>query len=113
VPAQERLGPDEEAGPAGSGERPADRGEQGAVGGLELGAWDLAAEHSELMTQHQNLQVLGGVAAGEQRERLDPAAQREIGEFRQQGESLQQSGRRKAHDTEPHLRADPQLTGHV
>jgi hypothetical protein len=38
MPAQQRLGLDEEAGPAGSGQDAADRGEQGAVGGLELGS---------------------------------------------------------------------------
>jgi hypothetical protein len=30
-----------------------------------------------LVAEHQDLQVLGGVAAGEQRERLDGAVQRE------------------------------------
>jgi hypothetical protein len=58
-------------------------GEQGSVGGLELGTLDLAAEHGELVTQHQDLQVLGGVPAGEQGEQLDGAAQREGGEVRQ------------------------------
>jgi hypothetical protein len=41
VPAQQRLGLDEEAGPAGSGERAADGGKEGSVGGssLGLGTW--------------------------------------------------------------------------
>jgi len=34
----------------------------------------LAAEHGELVTQDEDLQVLGGVAAGEQGEQLDGAA---------------------------------------
>ncbi len=83
VPAQQRLWGDQEAGPAGPGQRAADRGKQGAVGRLQLGSWNLAAEHGELLAQHQDLQVLGGVATGEQREELDGAAQREVGEFRQ------------------------------
>jgi hypothetical protein len=29
---------------------------------LELGTWDLAAEHGELVTQDEELQVLGGIA---------------------------------------------------
>jgi hypothetical protein len=45
VPAQQRLRVDLEARPAGLGQCPADRGEQGAVGGLEPGTCDLAAQH--------------------------------------------------------------------
>jgi hypothetical protein len=74
MPAQQRLGRDEEARPAGSGQDAADRGEQGAVGGLELGSWDLAVEHGELVAQHEDLQVLGSVATGELGEQLDGAA---------------------------------------
>ena len=68
---------------AGSRQDAADRGEQGPVGGLELGTLDLAAEHGELVTQDEDLQVLGGVPTGEQGEQLDGAAQREVGEVRQ------------------------------
>jgi hypothetical protein len=35
------------------------------------------------VAQDKDLQVLGGVAAGEQGEQLDGAAQRQVGEFRQ------------------------------
>jgi hypothetical protein len=62
VPAQQRLWSDEEAGPPGSGEYTADGGQQRPVGKFELGAGGLAAEHGELVAQHQDLQVLGGVA---------------------------------------------------
>jgi hypothetical protein len=37
----------------------------------------------ELVAQHQDLQVLGGVTTGEQGEQLDGAAQQEVGEFQQ------------------------------
>jgi len=97
VPPQQRLGLDEEARPASSGQGPADRREQGAVGGLEPGMCDLAAQHGELVAQHgelvaqhgelvaqhQDLQVLSGVATDEQGEELDGAAQRQVGELRQ------------------------------
>jgi len=83
VPAPQRLWGDQEAGPAGPGQRAADRGKQGAVGWFQLGSWNLAAEHGELLAQHQDLQGLGGGRKGEQREELDGAAQREVGEFRQ------------------------------
>jgi hypothetical protein len=73
VPAQQRLGLDEEARPAAAGSDLAERGEQGAVGGLKPGPCDTAAQHGELVAQHQDLQVLGGVATGEQDEQLLPA----------------------------------------
>jgi hypothetical protein len=82
VPAQQRVGRDEEAGPATSGQHAADRGEQRPVGGFQPGAGHLAAEHRELVAQHEDLQVLGGVAADQQHEQLDGAAQREIRELR-------------------------------
>jgi hypothetical protein len=41
---------------------------------------DLAAQHAKLVAQHQDLEVLGGVAAGEQCEQLDGAAQGQVGE---------------------------------
>ena len=83
VPAQQRVGLDEEARPAGSGEDAADRGEQGAVGGLQPRAWNLAAQHAELVAQEEDLQVLAGVVAAELGEQLDRVAQRQVGEFRQ------------------------------
>jgi hypothetical protein len=67
VPAQQRLGRDEEARPTGPGEHPADRGEQGPVAGPEFGSCALAAEHRELMPQDEDLKVLGSVTASEQR----------------------------------------------
>jgi hypothetical protein len=55
----------------GPGQHPADRGEQGPVSGLELGSGNLATQNGELVAQYQDLQVLGRVTAGGQRERLD------------------------------------------
>jgi hypothetical protein len=49
---------------------------------LELGSWNLAAEHGELMAQDEDLKILGGIAAGEQGEQgeqLGEAAQRQVG----------------------------------
>jgi hypothetical protein len=43
VSSQQRLRPDEEAGPAGPGQDAADRSHQRPVGGLELRPWRLAA----------------------------------------------------------------------
>jgi hypothetical protein len=83
VPAQQRLGLDEEAGPAGPGRHPADRGQQRPVSGLQPGTWGLPPQHGQLMAEDEELQVLGGVAAGEQHEQLDGATQRNVGEFRE------------------------------
>jgi hypothetical protein len=82
VPAQQRVGLDEEAGPAGPGQDAADRGEQRPVGGLEPWSWGLAAQDGELVAEHQDLKVFGGVAAGKQHERLHGAAHREVRELR-------------------------------
>jgi hypothetical protein len=81
VPAQQRVGLDDEARPAGPGQDAADR-EQRPVGGLEPWSWGLAAQDGELVAEHQDLKVFGGVAAGEQHERLDGAAHREVRDLR-------------------------------
>jgi hypothetical protein len=66
VPAQQRLGLVEEARPARPRQYPAGRREQGTVSGLQPRAWNLAAQHAELVGQDEDLQVLVGVAAAEQ-----------------------------------------------
>jgi hypothetical protein len=83
MPAQQRRWRDEEAGPTGWGQDAADRGEQGTVGWFQLGSWGLSSEDGELVAQDEDLQVLGGIAAGEQDEQLDGAAQGQVGESRQ------------------------------
>jgi hypothetical protein len=80
VPAQQGLRLHQEAGPAGTGQDAADGGEQSPVGGFQLGSWGLAAEDSELVAQDEDLEILGGIAAGEEDEQLDGAAQRQVGE---------------------------------
>jgi hypothetical protein len=74
VPAQQGLGPDEEARPARPRQHPADGGEQGPVGRLQLGSGSLAVEDGELMVQDKDLKILGGITAGELGEELDGAA---------------------------------------
>jgi hypothetical protein len=48
---------------SGPGQDAADRSQQRPVSGLKPGMWDLATEHRELVAQHEDLQVLGGIAA--------------------------------------------------
>jgi hypothetical protein len=45
----------------------------------------LAAEHGKLMAQDKELTILGGIAAAEQGEQLDRAAQRQVRESWQHG----------------------------
>jgi hypothetical protein len=42
---------------------------------------DLTTQHRELMAEHQDLQILGGLAAGQQHQELDRAAERQVGEL--------------------------------
>jgi hypothetical protein len=100
VPAQQRVGLHEKARPAFSGQRAAEGGEQGPVGGLQPGTWGVPTQGGELVAQDEDLQVLAGVAAAEQGEHLNGAAQREGGEFRQHQGDLA-VGWLKRHATEP------------
>jgi hypothetical protein len=43
--------------------RPGERGEEGAIGRSQRGASLLSAEHDELMSQHEQLDVFGELAA--------------------------------------------------
>jgi hypothetical protein len=65
MPAPQGVRGDQEARPAVAWQDAADCGEQGAVGGFQPGSWELASQDGELLAQDQDLQVLGGVAAGE------------------------------------------------
>jgi hypothetical protein len=58
----------------------ADRGEQGLVGWFQLGSWELAAKDGELVAENKEFQILGSIAAGEQGQELDGAAQGQVGE---------------------------------
>jgi hypothetical protein len=64
VPAHQRLRLDEQARPAGPRQHAANGSQQGPIGRLEPWSRNLAAQHGELVAQHQDLQILGRVAAG-------------------------------------------------
>jgi hypothetical protein len=112
VPAQQGLRLDQETGPAGSGQDAADGGEEGPVGGLELGSWSLAAEHSELVAQNEDLKLLGGIAAGEEGEQLGGAAQRQVGKSWQHWGGLRRRLQRR-HGSKPRSIRSPQVKGPV
>ena len=58
VPAQQRVGGDQPPDSARSRERGRNRSEKAPVGVGELGSVDLPAQHSELVAQHDDLEVL-------------------------------------------------------
>jgi hypothetical protein len=55
-------------------------GERGAVSPVRLRAGDLAAQDRDLVPQHQDLKILGGVAAGEQRQPAEQPDHEQVGE---------------------------------
>jgi hypothetical protein len=52
----------------------------GPIRRLQPGTRDLPAKDGELVAEEEDLQVLGGPAAGQQRKELDGAVQREVGD---------------------------------
>ena len=59
MPAQQRLGLDQERSPASSGEHPGQRGHEGAVCGPVPGpAFDLALEDLQLVAQDRDLHLV-------------------------------------------------------
>ena len=58
VPTQQRVGGDQPPGTPRSRERGRNRPKQAAVGVGELGSVDLPAQHSELVAQHDDIEVL-------------------------------------------------------
>jgi hypothetical protein len=58
VPTKNRLGRDEEGSPAFPRYEAGEQGDQGSIGPGEAGPGDLAAQHGELMAQHQYLGIL-------------------------------------------------------
>jgi hypothetical protein len=111
MPTQQRVGLHQEAGPAGSREDAADLGEQRPIGRLQLGTWDLSAQDGELVAQHEDLQVLGGLATSQQHEQLDRAAERQVGELRQRRVVSERSA--EASQLPRRRGANRQLGGHV
>jgi hypothetical protein len=66
MPADERVGRDEERAPALAREQPARGGRERPVGGPKRGPRNLAPQDRELMTENDDLKLLG--AAGERNE---------------------------------------------
>jgi hypothetical protein len=67
MPGEQSAGRHDPVQPQAFWQQSRQGGHHGAVGPVRLRAGDLTTEDSDLMTEHQDLDVLRGVAAGEQR----------------------------------------------
>jgi len=83
-----------------------ERGEQGAVGGLELDplAVELALQHDDLVAQREDLDVLVTITAGQQAQQRERVRDTEVGQATQHGAA---SSRRR----QPNGRAGSVLGG--
>ncbi len=82
MPAQQGLGPDDEAGPASPREQARGRGEKDPVGIGQFGPGHLPAQDRELMTQHDDLKIRRAIRPKGQRHQSEEAS----------GEDVQQPG---------------------
>jgi hypothetical protein len=78
ISAGHELGPT--SGTPQGGQQPAQRAEQRAVGPRQRRAWVVSAQHGDLVTEHQDLDILGCVGSGEQRQPAQHAGEHQIGE---------------------------------
>jgi hypothetical protein len=80
VPSQDRGRRHQEGRPASTRKRAAQRREQRAIGGLELGSRDLAAQHLELVAEYGDLDVFGMLALEPPEQDAEESAHREVEE---------------------------------
>jgi hypothetical protein len=80
VPGEQGAGCHDPVQPQVPGQQPGERGDHGAVSPVRLRAGNLAAQDRDLVPQHQDLNILGGVAAGEQRQPAEQPDHEQIGE---------------------------------
>jgi hypothetical protein len=66
VPAQDRGGCDEQSETSAGGEQSGQRRDQGSAGPVHLGSRCASLEHGELVTQNQDLDLVGGAGSSEQ-----------------------------------------------
>ena len=78
MPGQKCLRPHREDGPGVAGKHPAERRQQDPVVLLEARAAGLASKDRQLVAKHQNLELLGSVAATEEHDELQQAADNDI-----------------------------------
>jgi hypothetical protein len=78
MPAEQRLGLDQEHRPAGSRELTAQCRQQGTILGPQLRSRMLATQDRELVAQHQDFDLLGLSLLAAEDDQLKDAAQRQV-----------------------------------
>jgi hypothetical protein len=78
MPPQDRTRRHQEARPELTGKRSAQDRENRTIGGSELGSLDLAAQHTELVAQDGDLDILGVLASQAPKQHADELACREV-----------------------------------
>jgi hypothetical protein len=68
-----------------AGKRSAQYRQDRTIGGSELGSFDLAAQHGELLAEHGDLDVLGVLASEASEQHADEAACHEVEVEERQG----------------------------
>jgi hypothetical protein len=78
MPAQQRLGPDEQPVPARARQQPGESGQHRTVSPVQSGSDHLPAEHRNLVPQHQQLHVVGRRAPCQQHQPSQQLAEHQI-----------------------------------
>ena len=78
MPCQERLGLHEEGVPGAARQNAAERRQEESVLGLDARPADLAAKDRQLMAEHEDLELLCAITAGDEHDQLKQAAERDV-----------------------------------
>jgi hypothetical protein len=78
MPGQQRLRPHREGVPGAARQHPAACRQQQPVVWLKPWPVELAAKNREFMAEHENLQLLGSVTAGDEHDQLQQAADDDV-----------------------------------
>jgi hypothetical protein len=80
MPAQDRVRPDQTTAAQRSGQPPNERGEHCPVRPLQAGSGVGAAEHGDLVSQHEQFDVLGGGRAAQQQDQSEHVLEDQVQE---------------------------------
>ncbi len=78
MPAQDRVGGDQATATRHSGQPPHEGGEHGPVRPVHAGSWVGAAQDSDLVPQHEELDVLGGRRATQHQDQSENLSEDQI-----------------------------------
>jgi hypothetical protein len=78
MPVQERLGPHQESAPRAARQHPAQRRQKQSVVRLESRLPGLPAKDRQLVAEHEDLQLLGSVAAADKHDQLQQPTDHDV-----------------------------------